>query len=188
MDVSDGRLWRGSRLFDVGDLQELAEMDPLGFRRLRPGAEGLFKFVFNGIGWSGRPDWRTLHAKGTLDQLRRDPEGVRQAARISGLAAWPALRSVRDALGESWNYPAVHALQAASAFRSLRRPAALARRLVQTCRIRRGAEICEVLTPMLRGGRRIPGDRAAWLEALARSHQVIAARPSFAATGFPKTG
>jgi hypothetical protein len=41
---------------------------------------------------------------------------------------------------------------------------------------------------MLRGGRRIPGDRAAWLEALARSHQVIAARPSFAATGFPKTG
>lgn len=187
MDVSDGRLWRGSRLFEVEDTRGLAEMDELGFRRLRPGAEGLFKFAFNGIGWSGRPNWGALQAKGTLEQLREDPEGVRRAAQISGLSSWLALRSVRAALDGSWDYPATHALQAMSAVRALRHPAALARRLGQTFRIRRGAEICEILTPMLRDGRRIPRDRAAWLDALSRSHQVIAAKPTLASVGPPRS-
>ena len=63
----------------------------------------------------------------------------------------------------------------------------LARRLGQTFRIRRGAEICEILTPMLRDGRRIPRDRAAWLDALSRSHQVIAAKPVLASVGPPRS-
>lgn len=173
MDVSSGRLWRGSRLFDVEDLGELAEMDELGFRRLRPGAEGLFKFAFNGFGWRGRPDWPALHDKGILDQLRKDPEGVRRAARVSGLLERPAVRAIQGALEGSWDYPAVQALQAASAIRALRHPVFLTHRIPQTLRFRHGRPICEVLTTMIANRRRIPPDRRSWLNTLMRSHQVI---------------
>jgi hypothetical protein len=187
MDVSHGRLWRGSRLFDVEDASELAEMDELGFRKLRAGAEGLFKFAFNGFGWSGRPDWGALHGKGILDQLWRDPDGVHRAARISGLPVGPALRAVRAALRGSWDYTAVQMLQASSAIRSLRHPVSLTHRIPQTLRFRRGRPICDVLTPILHEGRRIPRDRAAWLDALARSHQVIPSRSSPAFAGFRRS-
>src|SRR5437016_3364914 len=38
--VKDSKIWRGTLLFNVHDLLPLIINDPLGFRRIRPGAEG----------------------------------------------------------------------------------------------------------------------------------------------------
>lgn len=172
MDVSAGRTWRGSRLFGVDDLEELITLDSRGFRRLRPGAEGLFKLAFNGVRWSGIPDRDGIRTKNVVDLLRQDPEGVRLAARASGLPTGLALRVVDRLLHGGWDYSAVSAIQGCVLLAGLRHPATMLQRVRLTMSLRMETPPCCILETMLHGGRRIPPGRDDWLRTVQRTHQV----------------
>lgn len=97
IEVLGYRHFRGARLYRAEDLSATMEMDPRGWRRLRPGAAGVVKLLPNGVTWSGGLKWRGAKARRVLTLLRDDPEGVRLAAQafglVQGLVATAALRA-----------------------------------------------------------------------------------------------
>ncbi|HEV2085208.1 MAG TPA: hypothetical protein VGR09_09000, partial [Gemmatimonadales bacterium] len=82
LDVRSRTSFRGSTLFSAEDLAQMAQMDRRGFRRLRPGAEGLLKLVLKGLTWGGRPRVGKLQSEGVLQLIDQDVVGVRQAAAL----------------------------------------------------------------------------------------------------------
>ncbi|HET7457979.1 MAG TPA: hypothetical protein VFJ74_10005 [Gemmatimonadaceae bacterium] len=166
------RIWRGATLFVLDDLVPLMRMDPRGFRRLRPGAEGLLKLLLNGVAWGGRPNRTALEAKGVLPLLRDDPEGVRDAAhRLLGGAADAAIAGAERAAAGGWDAGAMRAVERHALLRAARSPRILGRRALFRAR---GKAECPVVAAILRDGRRIPDDRAGWLARVATSHAVYA--------------
>lgn len=169
MGVKARRIWRGSTLFVLDDLRPLMEMDARGFRRIRPGAEGLFKLLLNGVRWDGRPNLAALAAKNVAPLLAADPEGVRRAAALLGPAASAAIAGAQSAADGKWDRGAMLIVQGWAVARGLREPAVMARRV----RFRlHGTSECPVVHAILRDQRRIPDDRARWLEAVASDHVV----------------
>ena len=69
--VKANKLWRGSILFVLDDLLPLVEWDQRGFRRVRPGAEGLFKLLLNGVRWDGNPNQDGLVSKHVIELLNQ---------------------------------------------------------------------------------------------------------------------
>ena len=84
LDVNRRKVFLGATLFRPADLLPLALMDAGGYRRLRPGAEGLLKLVQNGMARGGRVRWEGIARKGIRELLVADPDGVRAAARFFG--------------------------------------------------------------------------------------------------------
>ena len=185
MGTKARRIWRGATLFVLEDLESMAVVDDRGFRRLRPGAEGVFKLLLNGARRSGRPDEAALESKHVRELLRADPEGVRAAADLYGIAAGPLRRAARAAASGGWDTTAILAFQGWMIVRAVVHPNVLWARL----RFRvRGRHACPVAEAILEGGRRIPGDHAAWLARVAVDHEVFAAAPaSDPATSTPHT-
>ena len=64
LDIKDRATFRGATVFEPGALEVVSEDDARGFRRLRPGAEGLFKLVINGIPLEDVPIARTSQRNG----------------------------------------------------------------------------------------------------------------------------
>ena len=97
VEVLGLRHFRGARLYRAEDLSVAMEMDPRGWRRLRPGAAGLVKLLPNGVTWGGGLKWRGAKAQRVLALLRDDPEGARAAADafglVRGLVATAAVRA-----------------------------------------------------------------------------------------------
>jgi hypothetical protein len=169
MGVKARKIWRGATLFALEDLAPMVEIDPRGFRRLRPGAEGLFKFVLNGTRWSGRPDWNGIREKHVVELLRRDPEGAELALRLLGPGAPALRRAIAAAARGGWDRHAVLALQGCALARGLWSPTMLARRV----RFRLTAQRrCPVVASLLGDHRRIPADRERWLQQVAATHVV----------------
>ncbi|HET7232152.1 MAG TPA: hypothetical protein VFJ16_19250 [Longimicrobium sp.] len=169
MGVKCTRLWRGAPLFGHADLMAHARMDPRGFRRVRPGAEGVYKLLLNGMRRGGAPDWPALRDKDVPALLRADPVGARAAARRFGPFAPAAARLARAVAGDGWDRPSAAALELWAALRALRSPGVALARL----RFRRaGGKRCPVLAALLAAHRRIPADRDAWLRDVARTHRV----------------
>ena len=169
MGVKNDKIWRGSPLFEYDDLRPLAGMDPRGFRRLRPGAEGFFKLMLNGSRWDGSPHDEGLRAKNVADLLRRDPEGARMAAKTFGPAAPAAVAAAESAASGDWNRGAMLAVTAWALLRSLWQPAVLAKRLQFRLTAK---QRCPVVAALLGDERRIPADRDAWLRRVAQTHVV----------------
>lgn len=169
MGVKARRIWRGATLFVLEDILPMAVTDPRGFRRLRPGAEGLFKLLLNGTRRGGREDAAAMEVKGVRTLLQADPEGVVVAARRFGFARQAALVGARRAAAGGWSRPAMLVLEGWALLRAISHPAVTIARL----RFRRSARTtCPVVEAILGQGRRIPDDRDAWLETLARDHQI----------------
>ena len=82
LDVRSNASFRGATVFSAEDLVDMASMDPRGFRRLRPGAEGLLKLVLKGLAWGGRPRVAKLQSEGVLPLIVQDAVGVRDAAAL----------------------------------------------------------------------------------------------------------
>ena len=80
LDVNRRKVFLGSTLFLPADLRPLARVNDEGFRRLRPGAEGLLKLVHNGTKRRGRQNEEGLKTKRIPELLAEDWEGVEQAA------------------------------------------------------------------------------------------------------------
>jgi hypothetical protein len=168
-DIWGDCFFRGSRIFTATDLVPLMIDDPRGFRRLRPGAEGLFLLVLNGIQRGGRPNESAIRDKRIPELLRADAEGVLQAAQLFGRLKDPIVRAAGAAERGSWDLGAVRRAELGFAVRSFFAPGILSRRLL----FRVGAlRHCPIVTGLLQE-RRVPEDLDAWLEIVARRHQII---------------
>lgn len=169
MGVKSRKIWRGATLFTHPDLEPLTGIEPRGFRALRPGAEGLFKLLLNGLRWDGAPDEAALAVKGVRALLAADPDGVRRAARLLGRAAAPAGELAEAAAAGGWDRRAALAVQGWTLARALTEPGvALSRARFRLS----GRRPCPVVATLLGDRRRIPADREAWLARVAESHTV----------------
>ncbi|HUP18961.1 MAG TPA: hypothetical protein VM778_03300 [Gemmatimonadota bacterium] len=171
-DVKMLATFRGFGLMDVPELLELAEMDERGFRRIRPGAEGVLKLVYNGMRPGGRKDEAGLEAKRVVELLRSDPEGVRRGAELFGPARGAVQRAVDAVVAGNWSRSSLVAVEAWSLVRSLAEPQTSLGRLWfgQVTKKR-----CPILQVIRERDRRLPGDVDAWLEAVRRApgHTVL---------------
>jgi hypothetical protein len=163
------RFFRGSTLYRAEDFLPLAQLDTRGFRRLRPGAEGLMKLVLQGFRWSGAPNLRALREKRVLELIRSDPVGARAAARLLGVAEAAAITAADAALSGRWDRRAVLTVQTRQLVRGLWDPGPLVRR----ARFKfAGGKPCAVTRAMFEDRRRIPNDRERWLALVRRDHQM----------------
>jgi hypothetical protein len=169
-DVKERATYRGSTLLDVDSLARLSEIDPRGFRRIRPGAEGVLKLLYNGMTLSGRRDGAGLRTKRTLELLAGDPRGVEMAADLVGLARRPLLKAVESALAGDWDRAALNSCQAWCAARALAEPHVAASRVWFNQVLKKR---CHVLDVIRNRGRRVPDDRPDWLAAVRPNHQIL---------------
>ncbi|MBW3660102.1 MAG: hypothetical protein KY397_00520 [Gemmatimonadetes bacterium] len=171
-DVKLLATFRGCALMGVDELLAMSEMDALGFRRIRPGAEGVLKLVYNGMRAGGRKDPEGLATKNVVELLESDPTGVGQAAELFGVAG-AAVRRAADAVVDGrWDRPSLMAVEAWAHARAIATPkVALGRVWFNRVSKKR----CPVLQVIREHDRRLPEDRAAWLDRVARveSHRMI---------------
>ncbi len=175
LDVRTGKVWRGASLFTLEDLRPLAEIDPRGFRRVRPGAEGLFKLLLNGVRGTGGPDWPALREKRVAELLRADPEGARLAAGLLGWASGPAIRAAERVAAGGWDRPAMTGVMAWALAGAGRDPGVFAQRVRFRAELSKTVARCPLLTTIWYHDRRIPADRAEWLSRVAAAHREVGA-------------
>ncbi len=182
LDVKDRGTFRGSTLLDAQDLQRLSEIDSLGFRRIRPGAEGVIKLCMNGLRRGGRPNPEGLRIKGVAELLRSDPEGVAAAADLLGPAADALRRGAHAVAAGTWDARAMRQVDRWALLRSVAEPQVAASRLwflyYQAAR-------CPVVALIRNDDRRVPDDRVRWLQEVAHDHEVRDASDAPSGGGVP---
>ena len=169
LDVKVRGTFRGSTLIDVDDLQRLSEIDPLGFRRVRPGVEGVIKLLMNGMKKGGQPNPEGLRTKRVAALLSADPDGVVAGAELLGPAAGALRRGAAAVIDGRWDHAAMRRVEAWSLTRSIAEPGVAVSRLwflyYQAAR-------CPVVSLIRDHDRRVPADREGWLRDVARGHEV----------------
>lgn len=169
LSIKHNKVFRGSMLFTLEQLAPLTIIDPRGFRRLRPGAEGVLKLVLNGSRWGGRPNSEGLRAKHVVELLDADDDGARMAAQLFGPADTAVLELARAVQAGRWDRRAMLRVEGRALLMAIREPRVLGRRawfrLFST-------QHCPIVKAILAGGRRIPEDRDGWLRSIARTHAV----------------
>ena len=168
LDVRGRATFRGSRIFHPEDLRTLSQRDERGFRRLRPGAEGLIKLVLNGVAAGGRPKPRGLGKEGVGALLGGDPDGARLAARLFGLARPAAAAGAAAAATGVWDRRAMVLVELRALALTPLNPDIVWKRLAA----RRVKRTCPVLVAGIDHGRCIPGDLDAWVAEVALDHAV----------------
>ncbi len=163
------RFFRGSTVYRAEDFKSLMELDSRGFRRLRPGAEGLFKLVLQGFGWSGAPNRSAIKQKQVLELIRSDPGGVQEAAELFGVARTAVLAAADSAIAGSWDRRALLFLQGRQLARGLLAPRAVMRR-AQFRLV--GKRRCAIARVLFECHRRVPAERDAWLREVQSNHAV----------------
>jgi hypothetical protein len=161
LDLFAETFWRGSRLFVAEQLAPLMVLDTRGFRRIRPGAEGVFLFLFNGVRRTAGPDVEAIRRKGVGELLRTDWDGAIAAARVlqAPRSLIRALHAVREG---RWDTRAVLATETRALVRSFSEEDALGR-------LRFRSQVRFAPCPVdraLRNARRVPRDVEAWLGAI----------------------
>jgi hypothetical protein len=152
---------------DASALEPVMEKDPRGFRRLRPGAEGLLLLLAITRRGARRP--RSAHDLERVAQLvTDDPDGARCVASCLGDVGPRALAGATAVAAGRWDRRPMLALEFGYLVRALRDPRPRAAWLAF---VLRGRRRCPVLLALARG-RVVPGDLAAWLDEVARSHRV----------------
>jgi hypothetical protein len=165
------RYFKGWTAYRAEDLAPLMEMDPAGYRKLRPGAAALLKLVPNGLRTAGRPKWGGAKLDRVSARLRADPAGVEAAAALFGAASASVAAGARAVAAGGWDRRAMAAAEARAALQALRHGTTLYRR----ARFRIGSPPrCEVLEAVARG-RLVPGDAERWLAAVTRDHRILSA-------------
>jgi len=176
--VKATRIWRGTTLFVLDDLKPLMDWDPRGFRRLRPGAEGLFKLLLNGVRWDGKPNAEGLRSKQVIPLLQQDPGGVYEAARVLGPAQHLAIRAAERVVAGGWDRNAMLAVQFWALLKCARHPTLTINRVRFLMLNRMGLPFTQTLrcpvVAALDDKRRIPVNREQWLMRVAATHPVYA--------------
>lgn len=166
LEVLGYRHFRGARIYAADDLVPAMEIDPRGWRRLRPGAAALIKLVPNGITWSGGLKWTGPKAARVLDLLRQDPEGVHLASKAFPSRGSLVERAAGAAAAGRWPRARMVALAGWALTRGLLKPVEALARL--RYRISPAAR-CQLLAA-LKGGRLVMRDDAQF-RMLAESHE-----------------
>ncbi len=166
LDINARKYFRGWTVFRPEDLTPLMEIDERGFRRVRPGAEGVILLTQNGLKWGGRPDREGLRRRRVAEMLRSDPDGAHRAAELFGIARGPLERGIRRVTEGSWDGPAMLAVEARAVAGALMEPRILLTRL-QAKRVKR---LCPMLTTIFSEKRRIVGDPRRWMASVAEGH------------------
>jgi hypothetical protein len=174
LDVKDRGTFRGSTIIDAWSLLPLTEIDERGFRRVRPGAEGVIKLCMNGIRRGGLPDEEALRKKGVADLLRNDPEGLRLGSRLLGHAAPHLLKGADALLAGGWDRSAMLRVELWSAGRSIAEPRVAVSRWWFLNVV---AKRCPVIKLIRESDRKIAGDPQAWLRAVAVDHELVEFSP-----------
>jgi hypothetical protein len=172
LSIKHDKAFRGSTLFVLDDLLAMSEMDDRGFRRLRPGAEGLLKMVLNGSKWFGRPDRDGLTGKRVRELLASDPEGFAMAARVFGRADAAARRLAQAVVDGRWDRRAMCTIEGHALLKGLRHPSVMARRAWFRLTMQRRCPVVYAIGH----GRVVSDPRDAWLADVARSHVLHEAR------------
>lgn len=170
LDVKQRGTFRGSTLIDASTLLPLTEIDPSGFRRIRPGAEAVIKLCMNGIRKGGLPNDEGLRTKNVAKLLASDVDGVLSASHLLGPARLALLRGATALLKGGWDRPAMATVEAWCAARALAEPRVAASRWWFLNVV---AKRCGVIDLIRDHDRRIEGDPAAWLRAIAADHELI---------------
>jgi len=87
LDVRDRIKLRGTTVFHCEEGLPLAQTDARGFRRLRPGAEGVVKLVLHGVAPGGLARPAALDKERVAMLIKSDPRGARDATRLFGMAS-----------------------------------------------------------------------------------------------------
>jgi hypothetical protein len=169
LDVKERGTFRGSTLVDAWDLQRLSEIDELGFRRVRPGVEGVIKLCMNGTRRGGRPDPEALRLKRVAELLAADPVGVEAAAELLGPAADALRRGASAVVAGAWDQRAMRTVDAWCAVRGLAEPRVAISRLWFLYYM---APRCPVIALIRDHDRRVPEERDRWLRDVEREHEV----------------
>jgi len=175
LDVESYRTFRGSAHVTVDDALGFAELDPLGFRRVRPGAEGVLKLLWNGMFWGARRNEDGLQRKGVLDLLRTDPAGASQATRVVGPAAPLLRRAIGQVMAGRWPRRELALIELWCIVRGLSRPDLMIRQLQFRKRV---INQCPYFRLSRRHRRRLPDDPTAWLADVRASHAGMSLLPS----------
>lgn len=170
LDVKEQATFRGSTILDVWAMPELCAVDDRGVRIARPGLEGVLKMCLNGTRRGGQPDREALAAKRVRELLLSDPEGVELAAARFGPARDALMANVRAVTDGGWDRRSMLQVEAWSTLRSAADPGSLVGRYWYRKVVK---PRCEVLQTLNAHDRRIDGDPAAWIRALAPGHDVI---------------
>jgi len=171
LDVKVRGTFRGSTLIDAWDLQRLSEIDPRGYRRVRPGVEGVIKLCMNGTRKGGRPNHEGLETKRVAELLRVDPEGVELGSRLLGRASGALQRGAAAVVEGGWDRSAMRRVEAWSLLRGVAEPGVAASRVWF---LYWAAKRCPVVSLIRDHDRRVPSDRDRWLAEVARDHEVVA--------------
>jgi hypothetical protein len=164
------RFFRGALLFSAEDFTALTVDDPGGFRRLGAGAAGVIKLFPSGLGRMGRPAWSGAKLERVGRLLAEDPDGVHRASALLGPAAPAARAGARAVAAGRWDRRAMLALELRTMLKAALRP----RTLVGRARFRLGSERdCALLRALMEHGRRVPTDRARWLDEVAATHSIL---------------
>jgi hypothetical protein len=171
LDVRSKASFRGSTVFRAEDLVTMARMDRRGFRRLRPGAEGLLKLVLKGVTWGGQPRLGKLQSEGVLELISQDVVGVREAAALFKPASGALVSAAESFCNGKWDTPAMLAVELVCSLKALTQPRVAFRR----ARFRAYAmKRCPVIQASLNGLYRPPtNDYTAWLSRVSKSHSVL---------------
>ena len=167
LDVNSRKIFFGSTLFRPADVAGLAVMDPLGYRRLRPGAEGVLKLLQNGSSRTGRPIREGLDAKKVVELLRSDPEGAQLFGDRFQFGASSMTKAVDAAIAGEWDRLALALAKLSCLARAALEPDAVVARL----RFRWQRNHCPVLHTVVSGQRRVESP-STWLREVAESHEV----------------
>ncbi|CAN5577195.1 hypothetical protein BH20ACT23_BH20ACT23_23540 [soil metagenome] len=174
LDVRSRMTFRGSTVFVPGDLGACFELDTRGFRRLRPGAEGLLKLVVSGIAPGGRPKHRAIAKESVVELLTRDPRGVDAGAAVCGPVRDAARRGAQAVRESRWNRRAMATVEAWFVAKGLAEPLTVWGR----ARAKRAKSECLLIQTSIKQSRRISGEIEDWLRRVETDHAVSGVLPA----------
>jgi hypothetical protein len=168
LQLCEQAIFRGSTLFTARELRPLMMIDRRGFRRLRPGSEGLLLLFFNATRRGGRASTGGEKAHRALGLMREDLEGMEAATAIFGPLREDARKVALAALDDSWDRRSALRVEVWALARGIQDvQLSLARAGYRA----RGGRYCPLL-PVLRRGRTISeGHVDAWLRRAIRTHK-----------------
>jgi hypothetical protein len=169
LDIKARGSFRGTTIFRAADLQPVSELDLRGFRRLRPGAEGVLKLIVNGTADDGNLNPLRIQRERVVELLQSDPVGVERAAQLFGRAGAEVLGLVDVFLRAEWDRSRLLMFRARMRFGLLLEPAHLLRRLWSRIGPDRK---CRGIKSLIKEGRLVPGDWAS-LQRIIETHRTV---------------
>lgn len=166
LDVRDRLHFRRATLVTAEEAAPMYESHPLGFRVLRPGAEGALKLALRGMGPRGELREEPVVRYLIRELVRDDPKGAESMAACFVPAPDDALVVVRSLIDGSWDSGRARSMSRAFATASLRNPVTLARLAM----FRRTRRTCPLLRWVLQNGQAQPPRLEDWIGEVRHSH------------------